>query len=108
MASVAVDERTKARIRELCERIEAETGREVSERAVVERVFEEEFASREALVDSFREESADPVGDDFEGLSDEEIERFFAGTSDWGVDTADDDIDAVLYEDEALPEFDPE
>ncbi|QLH80656.1 hypothetical protein [Halosimplex pelagicum] len=108
MASIPVDERTKARIRELCEEIEAETGRAVSERSVVARVVEREFATREALVDSFREESAAPVDDDVEGLSDEEIERFFAGTSDWGVDTADDDIDAVLYEDEALSEFDTE
>ncbi|WP_436930126.1 hypothetical protein [Halosimplex halobium] len=108
MASVPVDERTKARIRELCEEIERETGRAVSERAVVERMVEREFASREALVDSFREGASDPVDDDFEGLSEAEIERFFAGTSDWGIDTAEDEIDEVLYGDEALSEFDDE
>jgi len=103
MASVPIDERTKARIRELCEEIEAETGREVSERAVVERVFERQFESRQALVDSFREES-DTVDDDFDGLSDEEIERFFAGTSASGDSIEEDDIDRVLYEEEAAPD----
>jgi ferritin-like metal-binding protein YciE len=107
MASVPVDERTKAMLRELRERIERETGRTVTQREVLERVVEHGFESRQAIVDSFRGGS-EHGDDEFEGLSDEEIERWLSGTSDWGVETSESEIDGILYEKEILPEFDDE
>mgnify|MGYP000507006718 CR=1 FL=1 len=104
MASVSISERTEALLQRLRAEIERETGRAVSEREVLERMVEREFESRAALVDSFRE---DPIDDDFEGLSDEEIERFFAGTSASGDPIEEDDIDRVLYEEEAAPDSEP-
>jgi hypothetical protein len=109
MASVPVDEQTKAMLGELQERIERETGRAVTQREVLERVVEREFESQESLVDSFRTGSEpDDDGEEFEGLSDVEIERWLSGTSDWGVETDESEIDEILYEREILSEFDEE
>jgi len=105
MASVSISERTRALLERLRAEIERETGRAVSERQILERMVEREFESRAALVDSFRAASID---DNFEGLSDEEIERWLSGTSDWGTDTEMDDIDEILYENEAAPDPDDE
>jgi hypothetical protein len=106
MASVPVDERTKAMLGELQERIERETGRAVTQQEVLERVVEHGFESPDALVDSFR---ADSEGDDeFEGLSDEEIERWLSGTSASGDPIEEDDIDRILYEEKAAPDFESE
>lgn len=102
MASVPVDERTKVLLDQLRDEIERETGRDVSHGQLLERIVEREYESRRALVDSFRED------DDFDGLSEEEIERFLSGTSDWGEETTEDEIDEILYEEEVLTEFEDE
>lgn len=47
------------------------------------------YESKDELIDSFRNE--------FEPLSDEEIERWLAGSTDFGVETSEEDIDDVLY-----------
>jgi len=107
MASVPVDERTKAMLGKLQQRIERETGRDVTQRDVLERVVEQGFESPQAVVDSFQSDP-EPTDDDFEGLSDEEIERWLSGTSDWGVETSESEIDEILYEGEVLSEFDDE
>jgi len=104
MAPVPVDERTKAMLGELRERIERETGREVTQRELLERIVEREFESKEALVASFRAES----DDGFEGLSDEEIERWLSGTARSGDPVGEEGIDRVLYEEEAASDFDSE
>lgn len=103
MASVPVDERTNARLRQLQEEIERRTGESVSKRDLLERIVEREFESRTALVESFSD------GDDeFDGLSDAEIERALSETSDWGFETDETDIDAVLYGNQEKPDGDSE
>jgi hypothetical protein len=79
----------------------------VTQREVLERVVEQGFESPEAVVDSFRVGS-EGGDDEFEGLTDEEIERWLSGTSDWGVETDESEIDEILYEREILSEFDEE
>lgn len=105
--SVSVDERTKARLERLQERIERETGRAVSQQELLARLVEREFGDRDAVVDSFREDAGDSgAGDtvpgeyadeEFEGLSEEEKARWLSGTSDWGFETTEEEIDEVLY-----------
>jgi protein-disulfide isomerase-like protein with CxxC motif len=104
MASVPVDERTKAMLGALQQRIERETGRDVTQRDVLERVVEQGFESPQAVVDSFQSDP-EPTDDDFEGLSDEEIEQWLSGTSGSGDPIEEDEIDRVLYEEEAAPDF---
>lgn len=85
--SVKIDQETKARLEELRAEIRLETGTSVTQQELLDRIVA--GASREDLFDEFR--------DEFEGLDEEERERFHSNTSDWGVDTADDDIDEILY-----------
>lgn len=111
--SVPVDEATKARLERLQSEIERETGRSVSQRALLTRMIEREYESRDALVDEFRDDGGDHVeedefDDEWEGLSDEEIERWLSGTSDWGTETTEAEIDEILYEREVTSEFDDE
>ncbi len=117
--TVPVDEATKARLDRLQSEIERETGRSVSQRALLTRMIEREYESRDALVDEFRDDGDEGVdGDDhvdgdgsddeWEGLSDEEIERWLSGTSDWGTETTEAEIDEILYEREVTSEFDDE
>lgn len=47
------------------------------------------YESKDELIDSFR--------DEFEPLSAAEIDRWLSGSSDWGVETSEDEIDDVLY-----------
>jgi hypothetical protein len=106
MASVPVDERTKAMLGELQESIERETGRNVNQGELLERIVEREFESRDALVDSFRSDTAGGENDEFDGLSDEETERWLSGTAASGDPIDEDDIDRTLYDEEAAPDFD--
>lgn len=87
VTSVEIDEETKARLEELRAEIRLETGENVTQQELLDRIVA--GASRDELIDAF--------DDEFEGLDEEERERFHSGTSDWGVDTADDDVDEILY-----------
>lgn len=87
VTSVKIDQETKARLEELQAEIRLETGTSVTQQELLDRIVA--GASREDLFDEFR--------DEFEGLDEEERERALANTSDWGVDTSDDDIDEILY-----------
>lgn len=87
--SIEVTPRTKDRLEELVAEIRTETGRPVREREVLERIVAESDDSRAALIDSFREE--------FEPASEEEIEEWLSGSSDWGFETTEEEIDDVLY-----------
>lgn len=89
--SVKMDEDTKSRLEELQALVKLRTGRKVSQQALLDRLVEQAYESREAFVESFR------VDDEWEGLSEEEIERWLSGTTDWGVETTEDDVDEVLY-----------
>ncbi|WP_136688504.1 hypothetical protein [Halorhabdus amylolytica] len=94
--SVKIATNTKDKLEQLQAEIKLETGRKVTQQELLDRIVSREFDSKTALIDSFR--------DDFEGLSEEEIEQFFSGTSDWGVETSEEDIDRILYEEEPLDE----
>lgn len=91
--SVKVDEETKSRLEELQARIKLETGRKVTQQALLRRLVEHGMAS-DAVVESFRG-SAVP-------LSDEEIAAYMSYTfaSDEPIDEA--DIDRILYDEEQL------
>ncbi|MDQ2050239.1 hypothetical protein RBH26_07050 [Natronolimnohabitans sp. A-GB9] len=87
--SVKVTDRTKARLEELQAEIRLETGTKVTQQELLERMVTEPYESKDDLIDDFR--------DDFEPLSDDEIEQWLSGSSDWGTETTDDEIDEVLY-----------
>ena len=87
--SIKVTDRTKSHLEELQAEIRLETGTNVTQQELLERIVTESYESKDELIESFR--------DDFEPLSDDEIERWLAGSSDWGVETSEDEIDAVLY-----------
>lgn len=89
--SVKMDEETKSRLEELQAEIKLETGRKVTQQELLDRIVSDAYGSRDDLVDSFR--------DEWEGLSEEEIERWLSGTSDWGFETTEAEIDDVLYGD---------
>ncbi|PCR89086.1 hypothetical protein [Natrinema ejinorense] len=87
--SVKVTDRTKSHLEELQAEIRLETGTNVTQQELLERIVTDTYESKDELIDSFR--------DDLEPLSDDEIERWLSGSSDWGVETTEDEIDAVLY-----------
>lgn len=94
--STPVSEKTKARLERLQAVIERETGQSVTQQELLDRVVEREFESRDALIASYRE--------DWDGLTDEEVSQWLSGTAASGDPVHEDDIDTVLYEDEALNE----
>lgn len=87
--SVKVTDRTKSRLEELQAEIRLETGRKVTQEQLLERMVTEPYESDEELIDSFR--------DEFEPLTEEEIERWLSGTVSSGVETTEEDIDEILY-----------
>lgn len=111
--SVPVDERTRARLERLRAAVEREIGRTVTHQELLARMVAREVEDRDSLVDSFRSElddqpreevdppSGDPAGesvdDEFEGLTEAEKERWLSGTSDWGFETTEAEVDEILY-----------
>ncbi|RQG95119.1 hypothetical protein [Natrarchaeobius chitinivorans] len=87
--SVKVTDTTKSRLEELQAEIRLETGRNVTQQELLERIVTSSYESKDELIDSFR--------DEFEPLSEEEIDRWLSGTIDSGVETKEEDIDDVLY-----------
>ncbi|MFP9191559.1 hypothetical protein [Natronosalvus vescus] len=87
--SVKVTDRTKSRLEELQAEIRLETGKNVTQQALLERIVSETYESKAALIDSFR--------DEFESPSEAEIDQWLSGTSDWGIETTEEEIDDVLY-----------
>lgn len=92
--SVKMDEETKSRLEEIQAEIKLETGRKVTQQELLDRIVSDAYGSRDDLVDSFRDEWA--------GLSEEEIERWLSGTTASNVETDEDDIDDVLYDEEQM------
>lgn len=88
-----VSEETKARLERLQSEIERETGKSVTQQDLLDRIVERELESRDALIASYR--------DDWDGLSDEEIDQWLSGTAASGNPVDEDDIDTVLYDEEA-------
>lgn len=91
--SVKIDEGSKDRLEQLQAQIKLETGRNVTQQELLDRIIEREFESSEALVDAFRE--------GFDGLSEDEIDEWLSWTFDSGASIDEDDIDRILYEEEA-------
>ena len=89
--SVKMDERTKSRLEELQALVKLATGRKVSQQELLDRLVDRAYESREELVDSFRE------NDEWEGLSEAEIEQWLSGTMASGSAIDEDDVDEVLY-----------
>ncbi|WP_158855467.1 hypothetical protein [Halorhabdus sp. CUG00001] len=94
--SVKIATNTKDKLEQLQAEIKLETGRKVTQQELLDRLVRHGFDSKGALIDSFR--------DDFEGLSEAEIEQFLSGTSDWGMETSEAEVDRILYEEEPLDE----
>lgn len=87
--AVKVDDDAKSRLEELQAEIRLRTGRRVTQQALLSRLIDDAYESREAVIDSFREERVP--------LDEEEIERMREGRIRSGVSTDEDDIDEILY-----------
>lgn len=92
---VEISDRAKSRLEALQAEISEVIDRQVSQREILERVVERGYDSKADLVNSFRSETDRRSG---EPPTDEEMEAFFSGTSDWGFETSEAEIDEVLYE----------
>ncbi|MFB1064485.1 hypothetical protein [Natrinema sp. H-ect4] len=88
-ASIKVTDTSKSRLEELQAEIRLETGRNVTQQELLDRIIATTYESKDELLDSFR--------DDFEPVSDDEIEAWLSGSSDWEVETTESEIDEVLY-----------
>lgn len=82
----------KDKLEALQAEIKLRTGRKVTQQELLEHLVERAYATRDELVESYR--------DDFEGLSEEEIEAVLAGTFPSGDPVDEEDIDRVLYDEE--------
>lgn len=87
--AVKVDEDAKSRLEELQAEIRLRTGRNVTQQALLTRLIDDAYASRDEVIDSFRESTVP--------LSDAEKEAMQQGRISSGVETDEDDIDDVLY-----------
>lgn len=92
--SVKMDEATKDRLEELQALVKLETGTKVTQQELLKVLVDEAYASRDEVLDHFR------TGDDWEGLSEEEIEAFLSWTFSSGEPVDEDDIDRILYDEE--------
>ena len=87
--AVTVDEEAKNRLEELQAQIRLEVGKKVTQQALLSRLIDDAYDSREEVVDSFRE-SAVPASED-------DIDAFLDSTFDSGTKTTEADIDDILY-----------
>jgi hypothetical protein len=87
--SVKMEDRTKSRLEELQAEIRLETGKKVTQQELLDRIVEDAYSSKADLIDSFR--------DEWDGLTDEEVERWLSGTVASGDPVEEDEIDDVLY-----------
>lgn len=87
--SVKMDERTKDRLERLQAEIKLQTGTKVSQQELLARLLDSAYESKPDFIDSFR--------DDWEGLTEEEIDRFLSGTAPSGNPVSENEIDDALY-----------
>ena len=87
--AVKVDDSAKSRLEELQAEIRLRTGRRVTQQALLSRLIDEAYESREAVVDSFRDKRVP--------LDEDQIARMHEGRIRSGVSTDEDDIDEILY-----------
>lgn len=91
--SVKVSEETKDRIEQLQAKIRSESGTRVTQAELLDRIVAVAFETREELFDSF--------SDEWEGLSEEEIEQWLSGTTASG-NPVEKSLDEVFYGDSYL------
>jgi predicted transcriptional regulator len=87
--AVKVDEDAKSRLEELQAEIRLRTGRSVTQQALLTRLIDDAYESRDEVIDSFRESTVP--------LSEAEKEQMRRGRISSGVETDEDDIDEILY-----------
>jgi hypothetical protein len=87
--SVKMDDDTKASLERLQAEIRLQTGERVTQQEILARLVERAIESKAELIDSFRQERV-PV-------TDADREAFHEGMVSSGVETAEEDIDDVLY-----------
>jgi len=95
--SVKIGESAKDRLEQLQAEIRLETGQSVTQQELLDRLVKQGFESREDVVDSYR--------DDWDGLSEDEIEQWLSGTVASGDPVDEGDIDRVVYEDHLADEL---
>jgi hypothetical protein len=87
--AVKVDEDAKSRLEELQAEIRLRTGRKVTQQALLTRLIDDAYESRDEVIDSFRQSSVP--------LSEAEKEAMREGRFRSGVETDEEDIDDILY-----------
>lgn len=87
--AVKVDEDAKSHLEELQAEIRLRTGTNVTQQALLTRLIDDAYESRDELIDAFRE-SAVPI-------SDAEKEAMSRGRFSSGVETDEEDIDDIIY-----------
>lgn len=89
VTAVKVDEEAKDRLEELQAEIRLAVGVSVTQQELLSRLIDDAYASREEVIDSFRESDVP--------LDDTEIAAMREGRISSGTETGEDDIDDVLY-----------
>jgi hypothetical protein len=87
--AVKVDEDAKARLEELQAGIRLRTGVKVTQQELLTRLIDDAYASREDVIDSFRNTTVP--------LSEAEKEAMREGRIRSGVETDEEDIDEIIY-----------
>lgn len=87
--AVKVEEDAKSRLEELQAEIRLRTGKNVTQQELLSRLIDEAYASHDALIDTFREQTVP--------LSEDAKEQMEQGTFHSGVETDESDIDEILY-----------
>ena len=87
--AVKMDEEAKSKLEALQAKIKLETGTKVTQQEILSQLVESATASESEFIDSFREPKMT--------LTDAEIDQFNEGTISSGVETAEEDIDDILY-----------
>lgn len=87
--AVKMDEETKSRLEELQAEIKLKTGKKVTQQEILSRLIDTAVESKSGFIDLFRDSKI--------SLTDEELERFHEGRIASGEETAEEDIDRILY-----------
>jgi hypothetical protein len=87
--AVKVDEDAKSRLEELQAEIRLQTGRNVTQQELLSRVIDDAYESRDEVIDSFRASTVP--------LTDEQKKLMHRGRFSSGAETAEEDIDDILY-----------
>lgn len=88
--SVKMAEMAKSRLEAFKAVIKLETGTKVTQQELLDRIVDHAIESRADVIDSFPD-------DDWEGLTEAEIERFLSGPTVSGDPVDEDEIDDALY-----------